>query len=114
MAVKTQHQTLDYNIWFITFTCHSWIRLFEIANSHDLVYNWLRLIDDKHGVKTAAFVIMPNHVHLLLHLTTAGIDPNKLIGKGKRFMAYAIVRRLAAGSPTGDPAGRAGMTCLSN
>ena len=89
-----QHQTTDDHTWFVTFTCYNWIHLFDITNSYDLVYQWLKLIDDQYAVKMLAFVIMPNHVHLLLQLTNDKVDLNKLVGNGKRFMAYAIVQQL--------------------
>jgi REP element-mobilizing transposase RayT len=94
MAIKIQHYTADDKTWFVTFTCYSWISLFEMINSYDLVYQWLKLIDDSNGIKTLAFVIMPNHVHLLLQLTDDKTNLNKVIANGKRFMAYAIVARL--------------------
>ncbi len=94
LAIKTQHETIGHNTWFITFTNYSWIPLFEITSSYDLVYKWLKLIGDNHGIKTPAFVIMPNHAHLLLQLPGSNIDLNKLVGNGKRFMAYEIVQRL--------------------
>ncbi|HVS92941.1 MAG TPA: transposase [Mucilaginibacter sp.] len=95
MAIKTQHQTVDQNTWFITFTCYSWISLFEITNSYDLVYKWLKLVGDSRDIKTLAFVIMPNHTHLLLQLPTGStVDLNKLMSNGKRFMAYEMVQRL--------------------
>jgi REP element-mobilizing transposase RayT len=95
MAVKTEHQTTDDDTWFITFTCYNWISLFEITNSYDLVYNWLKLIDNQYVIKTIGFVIMPNHAHLLLQLPAGGnINLNKLIGNGKRFMTYALIDRL--------------------
>jgi REP element-mobilizing transposase RayT len=37
---------------------------------------------------------MPNHVHLILHLSDDTVSLNKIIGNGKRFMAYAIVQIL--------------------
>jgi REP element-mobilizing transposase RayT len=95
MAIKTEHQTNDDDTWFITFTCYSWISLFEITHSYDLVYKWLKLIDDKHSIKTLGFVIMPNHAHILLQLpANSSINLNKLVGNGKRFMTYALVDRL--------------------
>jgi len=94
MAVKTQHDTIDNNTWFITFTNYGWIPLFEITSSYDLVYKWFKLIDDNHSIKTLAFVIMPNHTHLLLQLSEDNIDLNKMVGNGKRFMAYEMVQRL--------------------
>nr|WP_317130789.1 transposase [Mucilaginibacter psychrotolerans] len=58
------------------------------------MYNWLKLIDEKYEIKTFAFVIMPNHVHAILYLPDNKADLNKIIGNGKRFMAYALVDRL--------------------
>lgn len=92
MAIKTIHDTAD-KTWFITFTCYSWLSLFKITNSYDLVYNWLNLIKEKYEIDTAAFVIMPNHVHLILHLNKPG-SLNTIISNGKRFMAYEIIARL--------------------
>jgi len=93
MAIRTQHQITD-NTWFITFTCHNWIPLFEITQSYDLVYKWLKLADQKYQIKTLGFVIMPNHVHLLLHLNDDRVNLNTIIGNAKRFMAYDIIARL--------------------
>ena len=93
MAVKTFHDTFD-KTWFITFTCYKWLPLFELTDSYDLVYNWLNLIQDKQQADTLSFVIMPNHVHLLLQLKGENINLNTMISNAKRFMAYEIVKRL--------------------
>jgi hypothetical protein len=42
----------------------------------------------------AGYVIMPNHLHVLLYLSHSGTSLNILVGEGKRFMAYAIVSGL--------------------
>jgi REP element-mobilizing transposase RayT len=93
MAIRTKHKITE-NTWFITFTCYNWISLFEITQSYDLVYKWLKLIEDKYQVKTLGFVIMPNHVHLLLHLANDKVNLNTIISNAKRFMAYEIIERL--------------------
>jgi REP element-mobilizing transposase RayT len=92
MAIKTIHDT-THKTWFLTFTCFSWLSLFEITNSYDLIYNWLNLIKEKYSIDTVAFVIMPNHVHAILHLNTPN-NLNKIISNGKRFIAYEVVKRL--------------------
>jgi REP element-mobilizing transposase RayT len=97
MAIRTQHQITD-NTWFITFTCYNWIPLFDITQSYSLVYNWLKLVDEKYGIKTLGFVIMPNHVHLLLYLTNTSVKLNTIISNAKRFMAYAIIEHLKEGN----------------
>ena len=83
-------------LYYITFTCHRWLPLFEITNSYDLVYNWFEVIKTKYGIKTTAYTFMPNHVHCILFFPTEKYDLNKIVGNGKRFMAYEIVKRLEA------------------
>jgi REP element-mobilizing transposase RayT len=41
------------------------------------------------------FVVMPNHVHALLSFSKGEKSINTIIGSGKRFMAYEIIKRLA-------------------
>jgi REP element-mobilizing transposase RayT len=93
MATRTLHDSSEQT-WFVTFTCHSWISLIEITSGYQIVYDWLKLIEDNYNIKTFAFVIMPNHIHLLLQLNDEKVNLNKVVGNGKRFMAYAMVRRL--------------------
>ena len=95
MAIRTNHQVTDHT-WFITFTCFNWIPLFDIVQSYDLIYNWLRLINDRYSIKTLAYVIMPNHVHLLLEFCDENVKLNSVIGNGKRFLAYEIIQRLTS------------------
>ncbi len=93
MAIKTLHNSED-KTWFITFTCFKWLSLFEITQSYEIVYDWLKMIKSKESVKTLAFVIMPNHVHLLLYLEKDEVNLNQVISNGKRFMAYELIKRL--------------------
>ena len=93
MPVHTKHQITE-STWFITFTCLNWLPLFEVAQLYNFSYNWFKLIDEKHHIKTQAFVIMPNHVHLLLELTDEQVNLNTLIGNAKPFMAYEILDTL--------------------
>jgi REP element-mobilizing transposase RayT len=95
MAVRTKHEQ-EHDTWFISFTCFNWIPLFEITQSYDMVYKWLKLIADKYNIKTHAFVIMPNHVHIIVRTPDTGIDLNKVMSNGKRFMAYELVARLTS------------------
>jgi REP element-mobilizing transposase RayT len=67
--------------------------LFEEANAYQSVYRWFEHLK-KDGCFVTGYVIMPNHLHVLLYLTHTGTSLNKLVGEGKRFMAYDIVNRL--------------------
>jgi len=42
------------------------------------------------------YVIMPNHLHVLLYFPEMPKSLNILIGNAKRFMAYEIIKRLEA------------------
>jgi len=69
------------------------MRLIEKTHAFDLVYNWFDILTQK-GHAITGYVIMPNHIHSLLYFAGGHQSLNKLIGNGKRFMAYEIVRRL--------------------
>ena len=95
MSTRTIHDSFD-RTWFVTFTCYQWIPLFELFQSYDLVYNWIKLLNTKTLADTQAFVIMPNHVHVLLHLKSSDVNLNTIVSNGKRFMAYELIKRIKA------------------
>ncbi len=92
MPVK---QPIPHNsgIFFITFTCHNWLPLIEITNGYDIIYNWFDHLKSK-GHFINGFVIMPNHIHVLISFINSKQPINTIIGNGKRFMAYEIIERL--------------------
>lgn len=95
MAIKLKHSD-TFSTYFITFTCAEWIPLFEITNSYHLVYDWFVTIRKQYHCDVVAYVIMPNHLHAILHFHKPGFNLNAIISNGKRFMAYEIVKRLEA------------------
>jgi len=78
---------------FITFTCFQWLPLIELTNGYDLVYKWFNYLKSQ-GHLVAGYVVMPNHVHALIYFSKTNKPINKIVGDGKRFMAYEIVKRL--------------------
>jgi REP element-mobilizing transposase RayT len=46
------------------------------------------------GHYVTGYVIMPNHVHALIGFCNTGQSINTIIGNGKRFIAYEIIKRL--------------------
>ena len=81
-------------IYFITFTCRNWIKLFEIANAYSLVYDWFDLLKGK-GHFILGYVIMPNHLHSLISFRNTQFKSiNTIVGNGKRFISYGMVNRL--------------------
>jgi REP element-mobilizing transposase RayT len=82
-------------IYFLTFTCYRWLSLIELAAAYDEVYRFFGLLNNS-GHQVLGYVIMPNHVHLLLYYRAGGPSLNTVIGNGKRFIGYEIIRRLKA------------------
>ncbi len=82
-----------HGIFFITFSCYSWLPLFEQTKSYDLVYNWFDVLISN-GHQITGYVIMPNHIHVLIAIKTSGQTINTIVSNGKRFMAYGIIKRL--------------------
>jgi len=57
------------------------------------VYGWFDYLR-KQNHRIAGYVIMPNHLHALIDLSTTTKKITNIIGDGKRFMAYEIIKRL--------------------
>ena len=93
MSVRRAITEYD-GIYFITTTCSRWQNLFEIANGYEEVYKWFNHLKGE-GHFILGYVIMPNHIHALIGFrNTQGVSINSMIGEGKRFMSYGIVKRL--------------------
>ena len=94
MALRTAIEQTE-GLYFITFTCCHWLPLFEITNGYDTVYKWFDYLKSKnHYIK--AYVIMPNHLHILMDFSDSLKSINSIVSNGKRFMAYELIRRLEA------------------
>ena len=100
MTVRFQHDQKTNSVYFINFTCHQWRNLFTITNTFDAVYKWFDSLYEK-KIYVTGYVIMPNHVHVLLHFPQMPKSLNIIIGNAKRFMAYEIIKRLEANKETG-------------
>jgi len=98
MPVK-QTIPFPFGTFFTTFTCHNWLPLIDKVNGYDIVYSWFDHLKSK-GHYINGYVIMPNHVHALFSFIETDQSINTIIGNGKRFMAYEIVKRLTETSET--------------
>jgi hypothetical protein len=92
MSTKRQIPDND-GVYFITFTCFKWLPLFEIIKGYDIVYNWFDYLKSK-GHYIIGYVIMPNHVRSLIGFSNSKTAINSIVGNGKRFMAYEIIKRM--------------------
>ncbi|MBK6505300.1 MAG: hypothetical protein IPG02_06425 [Ignavibacteria bacterium] len=79
--------------YFITFTCYDWISLFEITDLYSYNYKCFDHLKLQR-IYNCGYVIMPNHLHMLVYMANTEKTINKIIGESKRFLAYEIVNRL--------------------
>jgi REP element-mobilizing transposase RayT len=92
MSVKKEMPHKE-GVYFITFTCYKWLALFEIANAYNMVYNQFKILKQE-GHFIVGYVIMPNHVHILIAFSNTGKSINARVGTIKRFLAYNLVNSL--------------------
>jgi hypothetical protein len=78
-----QRYPYSKGLFFIAFTCHKWFDYLQQQNH-----------------RIAGYVIMPNHILVLIDFAASFKKINTIIGDGKRFMAYDIISRLEKGGHT--------------
>lgn len=80
--------------YFITFTVLNWVNIFINDKYCNFIYKWFDYIKKYYGNEINGYVIMPNHIHLLIKITDKSPKLSTLIMNSKRFLAYQIVREL--------------------
>jgi putative transposase len=93
MAIKFKHSN-TYSTYFVTFTCIEWKPLFELTNTYDIIYKWFSILKERYNADIITYVIMPNHLHVIIHFSKEDFNLNAVIANGKRFIAYEIINRL--------------------
>ena len=79
------HQKItNRGIYFITFTNHG-LPLIQLTDGYDLVYKWIDILKEKGHIVTG-YIIMPNHLLLLLYYAGGSQTLNTITGNAKRFM----------------------------
>ena len=96
MAVRNKINLSGNNIYFITFTILDWLYVFTEEKYCKLVFKWFDYIKENYGNKIYGYVIMPNHIHVILEISERSPVIGKLVQNAKRFLAYGIVDYLEA------------------
>jgi REP element-mobilizing transposase RayT len=97
MAVREKTSFIPNEIYYITFTILGWRKIFNNKKYYNLIYKWFDYIKDAYGNKIHGYVIMPNHLHILIYISDRSPVLSKLIFNVKRFLAYGIVKLLEEG-----------------
>ncbi len=92
MEPRKSYTELD-KIYFWTATIYKWYHLLEKNENKQIVLDSLKFLSNKGLITVYAFVIMPNHIHLIW-------QPNKLNGKESpigsflKFTAHKLLTEL--------------------
>jgi putative transposase len=77
---------------FITFSCHRRMSLFRETDSFYLFLQSLDTIRRKYQFQLSGYVIMPNHVHLVIY-PEAELALGRVIGELKAHSAFRIINQ---------------------
>jgi len=88
--MSTGYQITSQNgLYFVTFTIVDWVDIFSGKIYRDIVVDSLNYCIKNKGLKVYAWVIMTNHVHLIIE--SANENLSDVIRDIKKFTAYKII-----------------------
>ena len=87
---KLRHYDNFNTARFVTFSCYHRYQLLNSRAAQDCFVHQLRSIRDRYRLKLFGYVIMPEHVHLVMHPTTT-LALGRVIGELKSLSARAIL-----------------------
>ena len=85
-------------IYFFTATIHSWLPLLDSRGNKEMVVAYLKELSERALIRVYAFVIMPNHVHIIWEQVNKN---GKETAQGS-FLKYTAHRLLKKLKETGD------------
>lgn len=94
--MSTSYQIEDQNgIYFITHTVVDWVDVFTRQVYRDIVIDSLQYCCENKGLEIFAWVIMSNHMHLIVRSATG--KQSDTIRDYKRFTATNIIEQIRKG-----------------
>jgi len=79
-------------VYFITCTVHQWVDVFTRAQYIDIILESLRYCQKEKGLEIYAWVIMTNHIHLIVSSKTGTLSDT--IRDFKKFTASKVVKAI--------------------
>ena len=91
---RKSHTALN-KIYFWTATIHNWLPLLETDNNKKIITDSIKYLSDKNLITVYAFVIMPNHIHLIWQQNELN---GKETAKGSllKYSAHLFLKQLQA------------------
>ncbi len=86
-TIKDQHGQ-----YFVTFTVHQWVDVFTRNCYKDIIVESLKFCQKEKGLKIFAWVIMSNHLHLIIQSDTHKLSD--IIRDFKKYTASQIIKAI--------------------
>ena len=93
MGLRNRKKFNDQQIFFITTTCYQWLPLIDRSGSYNIIEESLSFCIDKYNAAILGYVIMPNHLHLILYFSH-GQDRIGFMRDFKKYTSVKIRSRL--------------------
>ena len=98
MKITRKSSAVLNKIYFFTATIHKWKCLLKVDSNKQLIVDYLKVLSNNGFIKVYAFVIMPNHIHLIWEqLKINGKETPQ--GSFLKFTAHEFLKKL---KQTGD------------
>ena len=93
MGLRNRNQFLHYNCFFVTTTCIHWKKLIHLANAYDILIDSLKFVNEKYKTDILGYVLMPNHIHLIVYFKKCN-ELSNYMRDFKKFTSTKIRQRI--------------------
>lgn len=91
--MSENRKAFEGNIYFVTLTIVGWIDVFTRKTYADIIIENLKYCQQKEGLSIYAFVIMSNHLHLVVKRESEK-DLTELLGRFKSYTSKKIIQAI--------------------
>jgi putative transposase len=88
MSTRNRSKFLNHRCFFVTTTCYQHLHLLQFAPCCHIVTNSINYTGRKYHIDVLAYVLMPNHMHIILYFRRE----NRLSDFMRDFKKYTSVR----------------------
>ena len=93
MGLRNRYLFKEEKCFFVTTTCVHWLNLIDYSNSYQILEESLNFVSNKYKALIFAYVIMPNHIHVIVYFK----EVNRLsdfMRDFKKFTSTMIRKRI--------------------
>lgn len=82
----------QYAVYFVTFTVHQWVDVFTRNEYKDILLESLRFCQERKGLEIYAWVIMTNHIHLIISSREGNLSD--IIRDFKKYTSNQVIKAI--------------------